>query len=66
MVEIELLLPFSQEDDYDDDYPPCGVCHCCRCTDPECERCFDVNRNRYYGARCERYVEFYLFGYSEF
>ena len=46
MVEIELLLPFFQEDDYDDYVDimerGCGVCHYCTCTDTECEHCLDL------------------------
>ena len=53
---------FSQEDVFDLDQPPCGACHYCRCTNPECEDCFLMRRS--FGVRCARYVELYLFGYS--
>ena len=48
---------FSQEDVYVVDVPPCGACHYCRCTDPECADCFLMYR--FYGTRCARYIEFY-------
>ena len=59
---LDRAFIFSQEDVFDLDQPPCGACHYCRCTNPECEDCFLMRRS--FGVLCARYVELYLFGYS--